>query len=329
MTLELQGRAFVAKIDGKKEGAGADKALALHITLRLTTDAGVLAHFHATLRSTLFDDDGEPRMANLKPLQLVAVIRNMLLDLGEVKDLAAECSRFVLQPLPGERVVMHFRVVLFPPPAQAPAIYQTLATEVPIWLRAASELIEGEKTEPHQTSAPEKGAKPPKAKGQTSLIPPSTAPQATWPVAGKGGVYDAATGERFSWTEGAADTADVIAAQVIVLQVGPAAWVNGVDLSLPGEDAYSEPPRPLEQPFESRRVALMDAARFIVGECGAWLKKHQKRAKPAPAGRTVEALAKWADALQDSPEPNPAPAPAAPANKKPKVATKRARKVEK
>lgn len=326
--LELQGRARLVKVTNSKEGAGESKSLAQTFWLRLVTSADVCAFLGPKLRGFLFDKDtGEPSAENLKPLKWSGKVRNMEMDLHGVKFAAVELSDITVDAMPGERVALFFKATAFPIAGQIATTLNLLGDDIAIDLRPSSDLVDGPAPgQPLRTDAPAQGKQPAASPPANGSLPLQDAPQGGWPKAKRrGGAYElkGVDAEALRYHEG------VTLCEVILLQVGPAEWVNGITLDLPHLERHEEPPAEMAKPFESRSAALVDAMHFVEGECKAWLdtkerKTHQRRPE-------VRALRDWCENHRDAPRAKPAAAAvkatkeSEPTPKAPAVKTKKTR----
>lgn len=132
MSLELTTRASVKHLNLRKEGPQDQQALAVDMKLACVTDAGVLAFFHPTLRSLLFNDTGSPRIPQLEPIAIDGELKNMDLDIAAIKVLRAELKKFVFEPLSGARVAMTFSASFEPTRAQLVDLADLIGREVPL-----------------------------------------------------------------------------------------------------------------------------------------------------------------------------------------------------
>lgn len=130
MSLELTGRAAVKHINLRKEGPREEQSLAVDIKLACTTSAAILAYFHPTLRSFLFNDAGEPRIPQLEPISLDGSLKNMDLKLDGLEVWRAELKKFVFEPLSGEKVALSFSASFEPVRAQLATLAELLGREI-------------------------------------------------------------------------------------------------------------------------------------------------------------------------------------------------------
>lgn len=316
--LDLRGKARITKAEGKSEGAGDKKKTAISMKMRLTTDAGILPFFHPTLRTLLFNDDGQPRIPNMDPVKFGGRHRNMLLDVESMTAVAVELQAFKIEAVPVEKVALMFTATAFPTAAQKGQLIDLLGEEVQIHIRPATGLLERDGN-PHRAAAPKVHKITPAALAARLSTPQEDAPQGGWPaLKNDSDEYIASAAEVIEFNEAG------IVCQVALLHVGPGAWVNGILLQLPKVEEHRETPRRMAKPYESRGVAAMDAARFITGECDAWVKRHQKDG----ALKVINRLRSWAADLAITPKLKKNPEPPAAAAKPPRKPAKRVGKGE-
>ena len=143
MTFSFTGKAAVEHVNLRKEGATEAKHLAADIKLGTVTASDVLIPFNPALRGLLFNEYGEPRIANMLPLRLDGSIKHLRcrfpawkLDLADV-----EAKKFSFAPISGGRVEMVFSIAIDPQANETALLADMLGEMVEVEIGVESDLL--------------------------------------------------------------------------------------------------------------------------------------------------------------------------------------------